>query len=140
MRAYGDAYGTAMFDAPISQCSNVDPRGHLIAVRAHLMYRIITVAFALMSFSSELCAFQQCPAGTHPCASPSQVLIWVVLPSLALYGFAIFAQQKVQRVWLRRVTVTLLGGLWLFWLLVVLAAFGAFLAQCSGSCWYASLK
>lgn len=104
------------------------------------MFRIISIAFVLMSSASELFAFQPCPAGLRPCASLLQVLLLVVLPSLVLFGFAILAKQKIQRVWLRRSTVTLLGGLWLCWLLVLFAAFGAFLAQCSGSCWDGSLS
>ncbi len=104
------------------------------------MHRIIASAILLMSFSTELFAFQPCPAGTHPCATPWQVLFLVVLPSLVLFGLALLAKRKIQRVWLRRSTVTLVGVLWLFSLLVLLAAFGAFLAPCSGSCWYGSLN
>jgi hypothetical protein len=104
------------------------------------MARIILFALAAVSFATEAFAFQPCPAGTHPCASPSQVLLLIVLPSLVLVGAAMLAKQRIQRVWLRRTTITFVGGLWLFWLLILLAAFGAFLAQCSGSCWYGSFR
>ena len=62
------------------------------------MRRIIASAILLMSFSTELFAFQPCPAGTHPCATPWQVLFLVVLPSFVLFGLALLAKRKIQRV------------------------------------------
>lgn len=95
----------------------------------------LLVALGLMSFAAELWAFQPCPGGTHPCASPLQVLLWIILPSFVLFGCALLARRKIRRTGLRYVAIALVGGLWLFWLLAIYFAFNAFLALCSGDCW-----
>ena len=108
--------------------------------QAFFVNRIFITSLVLMSFASEVFAFQQCPAGTRPCASLFEVLALVVLPSLVVFFTAKLAKKKIQRVWLKRSTIAALAIAWLFWLLIIMGALNAFLAQCSGSCWYSFLS
>ena len=100
------------------------------------MNRTVIIPLLLIPFASEVFAFQQCPTGTRPCASPFEVLALVVLPSLIVFFTARLAKKKIQRAWLKRSAITALAIAWLLWLLIIMGALNAFLAQCSGSCWY----
>lgn len=105
-------------------------------IRKQWQSNLALLALGITMFAPELFAFQPCPLETQPCASPFQVLLLVVFPSLLYCCVAVFVKRKTQRVWLRRGALLLVAGLWLISLLVVYAAFSAFLAPCSGSCWY----
>ena len=94
----------------------------------------LTLAALLVPLSCA--AFQPCPAGTRPCALVSHAFAYVVLPSLACTAAGVLVHKKVSRRWLRVTLSTSLFVLWVFSALVVVAAFGAFLAPCSSSCWY----
>src|SRR5512135_3684008 len=91
---------------------------------------------SLFTASTAAFAFEACPAGTRPCAAPAQVLFYGVLPSIAMVLLAIFVKRRVQSAWLRRTAMVLLTCAWGAGALILLAAFGAFLAPCAAVCWY----
>ncbi len=99
------------------------------------MRNTIVAGFLLSSAGAAL-AFQQCPSGTRPCASAAQAIIYWGLPTVVAGVLAIVANRKIKSSWLRRGTVALVGVAWGIGALVVLAAFGLFLAPCSAVCWY----
>ena len=99
------------------------------------MQKIIP-ATSLILASSNCYAFQACPSGTRPCASISQVLLYVVLPTLVFLAIGIICKVKIQNNLLRKGSLALVVCAWIIGVLVALAAFGGFLAPCSSVCWY----
>lgn len=81
-------------------------------------------------------AFQPCPMETTPCASPLQVLLYLVFP-LLLGGLVSrwlvksVRSPKWKWAWLMTVGLVCLGLM-----IMALIALNAFLAPCSMSCWY----
>ena len=99
------------------------------------MQKIIP-AISLIIVSANCYAFQACPSGTRPCASVSQVLLYVVLPTLVFLAIGVFCKVKIQNDLLRKGSIVLVFMLWIIVVLVALGAFGGFLAPCSSTCWY----
>lgn len=91
-------------------------------------------AFVLTTGHAE--AFQMCPTGTQPCAKVSQMLGYVLAPSLVFLLAVVGSQRCLGRARIRRATVGVLLAVWAVWLVGARAAFAAFLAPCSSTCWY----
>lgn len=100
------------------------------------MSRFVTIPLLLMLFSTEAFAFQPCPLDTRPCASLSQVFTLLLLPSLITFFAAWIINSKIHRAWLKYTVITIISIVWLFWLVLTIGLFNAYLAPCSASCWY----
>jgi hypothetical protein len=98
--------------------------------------RNTAVAMVLLSLASQCFAFQPCPNDAKPCASVSQLILYLVLPTLLLATAGVLMHRKLAARWLRISVLVALVFLWVFGILVVLAVFNAFLAPCANTCWY----
>jgi hypothetical protein len=100
------------------------------------MRKALITGLAAMAAAPSAFAFQPCPAPSHPCASVSQVVLFLGLPTLVLLLAVMAAKHWLRRAWLKFSIIALLFVIWLFWVLGVLFAFAAYLAPCSEACWY----
>lgn len=99
-----------------------------------MMCRLL-VGFFLCCFTVNAFAFQQCPRGTTPCSTPHQFFWFIVVPTILAGILGIYLRRRVQRTWVRRAALVVLGLFWLFGLVVVNAAFGLAMAPCKDVCW-----
>lgn len=102
----------------------------------HRRMKATFVGFSLVFTTGNSEAFQMCPTGTRPCAEMSQMLSYLLAPSLVFLLAIVSSRRCLGRTWIRRATVRLLLVAWAVWLIGVGAAFDAFLAPCSSACWH----
>jgi len=95
----------------------------------------LLAGFFLCSFTVDAFAFQKCPTGTSPCSTPLQFFSFIVVPAILAGILGIYIRRRVQRAWVRRTALVALGLFWFVSLLVVIGAFGLFLAPCEAVCW-----
>lgn len=95
----------------------------------------VVLSFFFLLFSNTCFAFQQCPFEMKPCATVSQALLFVLLPSIVFLLLLYLSKIKIDRRILRWLCFVIIIGVWIIWLLG--AVFGiAVSGECSPSCWY----
>ena len=94
------------------------------------------LGLALLSAVRNAAAFEQCPIHTLPCVGFDQALLYVVVPSVGFALVAAACMRWLRRAIARRAAVALVLATWVMWLVFAWAAFNAFLAPCSSTCWY----
>jgi hypothetical protein len=81
-------------------------------------------------------AFEQCPEGSVVCASVSQVVLYLLIPSMLILFAGFVIKTKLKSKGFILLTLTGLGLAWIIAMVVLVFALSAFLAPCSSHCWY----
>jgi len=90
----------------------------------------------LLAISPSAYAFGQCPNGMLACATPGQLIVYVVIPTVLCLALAGVARRRIRTPFPRYAALATIGSCWCIGMFGVSFALTAALAPCSYACWY----